>query len=571
MTSHLSIDWRWIWRILMQRRRSLAVLMSTSLFSYLALAAIPVAIQRAIDTTIRDGVVTPWVLMFAGVVGLLYLFDAQSQFISEKMIQEIGVFVEERMNRRLLLNLLLRPFDYRQKGDGEALTAFQQSSKIRDFAFRLAPRFVLDAGQVVVGAIVLASYDLQIAALVVGLAGSVSVLLRRLLGRFEELGTELFNVETEKQSNLSETLSGLESVKIHTLEALRFRSFVQIFKRGIVAEMAFGSTSRTFARGMNIVSGAITTLLLLFGCYRLASGALSVGDLFAIQILVGRVVNPILTSGDALSKYAEVKTATNALAEFTGSPAHNTIPSGHATPATMGLTVRNLTVRYGDAAPDVLHNVSLSLPETGVIAIVGRNGSGKTSLLRTILGLLPTAEGDVAFGGRSLRDLHPRRLRRRIGIVEQDTVLFSGTLAGNITKTTTAIDRDRIARVAEKAGIEHLVAEPTQSVAEGGLNFSGGQRQRIAYARALYSEPRMLVLDEPTSFMDAEAAKAFEAELLALGGSRLVLLVTHEMSIAAQADLIVVMDAGQVLDTGRHTELLDRCETYRSLHVAFSS
>ncbi|PYE30258.1 ABC-type bacteriocin/lantibiotic exporter with double-glycine peptidase domain [Rhizobium sp. PP-WC-1G-195] len=562
----IPLGWRWVWRSLRMRRGSVALLILSTLASYLALVAVPVIVQSAVDATL-SGKDFSLVLGLALALGLFFLIDAQSQYLSEKSIQEIGLFIERRMSRSLLISLFKRPTDYTRDGDGEDLVIFQQVQKIRDFAFRLGPRFVLDIGQVLISAIVLFAYDILIASIVIVVSCAVSFLLRRLLARFEHLETVLLEADIQRQSNLSETVSGLQSITLQSLEWMRLRSFDKVLKEVADAELDLGRMSRGFGRSMNCVSGAITMFVLAIGSYKLSLGKISVGDLFAIQILVNKIVTPVLTSGDIVSKYAEVQTAMRTVAAL-----GYAIGKTDAGQMGAGFNVRQIIVsvlhyEYVSGLP-VLKGINLSFPEKGVVAIVGRNGSGKTTLLKAVLGLIHADVGSIRFGGIPLSGIKLRALRRSIGVVEQDTLLFTGLISENIARAP-SIDKTRLLASARAAGIENLISDPDRTVKEGGLNLSGGQRQRIAYARAIYSDTDLLVLDEPTSFLDPEAARAFETDILALGQDKLVLLVTHDLRIAAKADTIVVVADGEIAGFGSHDSLLRSCTTYEELQRLF--
>lgn len=234
------------------------------------------------------------------------------------------------------------------------------------------------------------------------------------------------------------------------------------------------------------------------------------------------------------------------------------------------ITVEDLTFRYPEATAAALNGVSLVLPATGVVAIVGRNGSGKSSLLRVLLGLERDHAGKVAIGGIDVRAYNPRWLRGRIGVVDQETSLFSGTIRENLQASLPRPLRDdEIDKALAFSSADKFTAGLPKGIdtelVQAGQNLSGGQRQRLAISRAVLRDPHIAVFDEPTSALDAESAMALERELLAFGRDRLVIIVTHHLFSARSADMIVVLDDGRIVGTGSHEALNAECPVYQAL------
>lgn len=229
---------------------------------------------------------------------------------------------------------------------------------------------------------------------------------------------------------------------------------------------------------------------------------------------------------------------------------------------------QGLTLFYPGNPVPALNDVSFTLPARGLFAIVGRNGSGKSSLVRTFLGLQRDFAGAARVAGNDVLDYTPRWLRRQFGIVNQDSALFIGSVRENVSSGQSGDDA-RVWRALDASGARRFVEALPDGlgtlVQEGARNLSGGQRQRLIVARALYRDPPFLILDEPTAFLDPEAALALERNLAALGKDQLVLLVTHHLTASVDADRILVMDEGRIVGEGTHEELLVSCPTYASL------
>jgi ABC-type bacteriocin/lantibiotic exporter with double-glycine peptidase domain len=227
----------------------------------------------------------------------------------------------------------------------------------------------------------------------------------------------------------------------------------------------------------------------------------------------------------------------------------------------------HVSFRYDPKSALVLDDVSLAIEPGELVAVVGASGSGKSTLARLVAGLYRPISGRVAFDGVPLEQWDPPDLRRQLGMVTQDTRLFGATVRDNVAMLDPEIPLDRVEAAARKAHIhEDVMALPMgydTLLADGGASLSGGQRQRIALARALMADPVVMVLDEATSALDTVTERAVQGELTALRCTRIV--IAHRLSTVIDADRIVVLHRGKVVDTGPHAELLERCEVYRAL------
>jgi ATP-binding cassette subfamily B protein len=242
------------------------------------------------------------------------------------------------------------------------------------------------------------------------------------------------------------------------------------------------------------------------------------------------------------------------------------LPVPHLTGA---IEFRKMSFRYGGAtAPWILKDISLTIPAGSRVAIVGRSGSGKTTLAKVLAGLLPATEGSVLFDGRDATLLHRRDLRRRLGFVLQADHIFSGSVLENIALGEEA-SWDRAVDAARLAAAHDFIAKLPMGyqtpIGEQGVGLSGGQRQRIAIARALYRNPSVLIFDEATSALDTESERMIQQNLGAMLQGRTSILIAHRLSTVRDADLIVVLDQGEIAEQGTHQELLERRGIYFQL------
>ncbi len=245
-------------------------------------------------------------------------------------------------------------------------------------------------------------------------------------------------------------------------------------------------------------------------------------------------------------------------------------PAGEGAPRLSGrIRLDGVGFRYAQTAPDVLREVDLTVEPGQRIAVVGASGSGKSTLGKLLLGLYLPTEGDICYDGLSLRQLDLQDLRRQFGVVLQESVLFSGSVLSNITLTDPALSRESVTEAAKLAGIhDDIVAMPMgydTFVSEGGSALSGGQRQRIAIARAFLADPRILVMDDATSSVDASTEQAIKVAMREVMTGRTTFIIAHRLSTIALAEEIAVLEDGALAARGTHDELLEVSDLYREI------
>jgi ATP-binding cassette subfamily B protein len=300
------------------------------------------------------------------------------------------------------------------------------------------------------------------------------------------------------------------------------------------------------------------------------AGDLSVGTLVAFTMLAGRVTGPLVQIVSLVHEWQEARLAVNTIRGVMDHPPERGPEARPARPVLTGaITIEGVRYTYPGAATPALDGLTATLAAGQVVGIVGRSGSGKTTLTRLLQGLGAPERGRILFDGVDLRHIDLDHLRRSVGVVLQDNLLFRGTLRSNIAAARPDASEDQIRRAAALAGAAEFIARLPRGldtpVEEGGNNFSGGQRQRLAIARALLTDPRILILDEATSALDPESEAEVNRNLAAIARGRTVLIVSHRMSSLARADVILVLDPGQLADAGPHADLVVRSPVYRHL------
>src|SRR5262249_14589215 len=299
-------------------------------------------------------------------------------------------------------------------------------------------------------------------------------------------------------------------------------------------------------------------------------GTMYPGALVAFTMLAGRTAAPLIQMARLLQDLAEVRGAISELASVMNvTPEQDRSGTGLRLPIRGDITFQDVRFRYSPAAPYALDQASFRIEPGTIFGIMGRSGSGKTTVTRLLQGLNPGYEGIIKIDGMDLREIDLTHLRTSIGVVPQENFLFSGSIRDNIAIARADASFPEIVRAAQLAGaeafIERLPRGYDTMLEEGAANLSGGQRQRLAIARALLVDPPVLVLDEATGALDAESEAIINANLVRIAANRTIICISHRLSMLVPADAIMVLERGKVYDIRRPAELLHRCDIYKHL------
>jgi len=468
---------------------------------------------------------------------------------------------------RHTLLLPLQFFESRHVGD--ILTRVNENEKIQRFLLNQVVLAWLDflMGFVYLG--LMLYYNWQLTLLIVGLIPPIMLLTLGATPLLRRVSREIFNRSAEQNSALVETISGIPTVKATATEReLRWRwedrltsylnSRFQGQKLGINLQAASG-----------LINAVGSAALLWYGATLVIQDQLTIGQFVAFNMMIGKVISPVLSLADLWDELQEVLISVERLDDIFSAKPEETPGQPMLVLPTIRGDVRfdNVTFRYDkDDDRNTLQNISFSVQAGQTIAIVGRSGSGKTTLVKLLQAMYYPESGTIWIDDHDIRHVSPHSLRAQLGVVPQDCFLFSGTILENITLYRPEFSLDQAieaAKLAEAhAFIQSMPLGYNTKVGERGANLSGGQRQRLAIARALMGTPRILVLDEATSSLDAESERRFQDNLARLSRDRTTFIIAHRLSTVRNADCILVLDQGILAEQGTHVELMGQQGLY---------
>ena len=408
--------------------------------------------------------------------------------------------------------------------------------------------------------VVLASFPLYI-----GISAGAAPLFRRRLD-------EKFNRGAENQAFLVESVTGIETLKAMAVEPQMQRRWEEQLAGYVAASFRVLSLNNTASQAVQTVNKLVVAATLYFGAKLVIGGEMSVGELVAFNMLASRVSAPVLRLAQLWQDFHQARLSVDRLGDILNTmPEPGFNPGRAALPAIRGqVTFEHVTFRYRIDGPEVLHDVSFNVQPGQVVGVVGSSGSGKSTVAKLIQRLYVPESGRVLVDGVDLAMVDLAWLRRQTGVVLQENVLFNTTVRENIALADPAMPMERVIAAAELAGAHDFILELPEGydtiVGERGSSLSGGQRQRVAIARALLSDPRILILDEATSALDYESERAIQQNMKRIAAGRTVFVVAHRLSTVRQADRIITIERGRIVEDGNHEDLIRSNGRYAKLH-----
>ena len=478
--------------------------------------------------------------------------------------------IDVELGARLFRHLLALPLAYfGARRVGDTVARVRELENIRSFLTGQAVTAVIDLFFSVIFLAVMSAYSIWLTLVVLislpvyaGISISFNPVLRRRLD-------EKFARGADNQSFLVEAVSGAETVKSMAVEPQFTRRWDNQLAAYVAASFRVSELGNVGQQLIQLVGKLVTLTTLFFGAKLVIDGKLSVGELIAFNMMSQRVAAPVLRLAQLWQDFQQIGISMGRLGDILNT--RTEVPaSRQALPGVKGaISFQNIRFRYRPDGPPILDDVSLEIEPGQVIGIVGRSGSGKSTLTKLLQRLYVPEHGRVRIDGIDLALADPAWLRRQIGVVLQENRLFNCSIRENIAVTDPGIPLEAVIQAAKLAGAHDFISEMPQGydtmVGEHGSNLSGGQRQRIAIARALVTNPRILIFDEATSALDFETERIIQTNMRAMSHGRTVIIIAHRLTAVRHADNIVAMDKGQIIERGRHSELLKHGGYYAHL------
>jgi subfamily B ATP-binding cassette protein HlyB/CyaB len=561
---------RWFIPELLRQKRLFGEVAIAALMLYALGLVVPIFFQLVIDKVLVHESFTTLYVLAIGVTSAL-VFDAAFTFLRRYLLLFATNKVDIRVATRTFAHLLGLPISFFERiSAGVLVKHMQQASRVREFLTGRLFLTVLDAVSLFVFLPVLFFYSAKLTFLVLGCAAAIAVVIALLVGPFRRRLYALYQAEALRQGLLVESVHGMRTVKSMAIEPLQKRVWDDRSAQSVAMRFRVEKISATAQSVTGLIEKLMSVAIIGFGALDVFNGAMTVGALVAFNMLAGRVSGPLVQIVTMVHEYQEIALAVQMLGEVMNQKPERDHSRPGLRPELAGqIEFENVTFRYGAEGALALDDVSFAIRPGSIFGVVGRSGSGKTTLTRLIQGLYPIQQGLLRIDGFDARELDLIHLRAGIGVVLQDNFLFRGTVRDNIACVRPDASFEQVAQAARMAGadefIERLPRGYDTILEENAENLSGGQKQRLAVARALITDPRILILDEATSALDPESEMIIRQNLRRIASGRTVIIVSHRLSMLADAEAILVLDRGRISALGRHDQLMAQCATYRQL------
>ncbi len=561
---------RWfIPEILRQRTAFVDIAIAVLFINAIALVT-PIFFQIVIDKVLVNQAFTTLHMLGLGMTVMLVV-NGCLDFLRDYLLLHATNKIDLRVTSRTFRHMLNLPLDFFERVTAGVLTKhMQQTANIRGFLTGSVFLTMLEATSLFVFLPFLFFYSFQLTAIVLVFTLLIATVILVLISPFKRRLNALYDAEGNRQAMLVETINGMPTVKAMAIEPLLRSQWEGKVARAISMQFRVGKISITAKSLTQLFERLMTVVLIWMGANQVFGGELTVGALIAFQMLAGRVTSPLVRLVGLVHQYQEAALSVeklgvvmNAKPEW-GADRHGVRPSLQG-----DIVFDRVSFRYAPDLANALHEISLTVPAGTTLGIVGPSGSGKTTLTRMLQKAYFPSTGTIRINNCYLNEIDTAHLRRKSGVVLQESFLFRASVADNIRAGQAGASREQIIEAAIQAGADEFIVKLPQGydtlLEEGASNMSGGQRQRLAIARALLTRPEILILDEATSSLDPESERIVRENLAKISHGRTVFIVSHRLSMLKDADNTMVLDEGKLVGYGPHKSLLQNCALYKKL------
>ncbi|WP_433502241.1 peptidase domain-containing ABC transporter [Pseudonocardia halophobica] len=543
-------------------------ILALSLLLLVAGLALPALTKVVVDQVLPFRMQDLLPVLAIGIVAL-----ALSQIVTTLLREWLLVYLRARIDIQMTLgfveHLLGLPYRYfQQRSTGDLLARVGSNAVLRELLSNQLLSTVMDSSLVAFYLIILITQSppFGLLTLAIGLLEVLILILSN--GAVRRLASRELAAFGKSQGALAESLVGIATLKASGAEQRALERWSNTFFDHLNISLRYGYVSGTLAAVLTTLPSFGQLALLWVGATQVLNGSLTVGTMVAFLALAAAFFAPLTSLVRSGQQFQLVGANLDRISDVTkAEPEQHGQALEPAPPLSGNIRIHGVSFRYAQTAPDVLRELDLSVDPGQRIAIVGPSGSGKSTLGKLLLGLYLPTEGRICYDGLDLDQLNWQELRRRFGVVLQESVLFSGSVLSNILLSDPLMGRERAMEAARIAAIhDDIMAMPMRYdtfVSEGGSALSGGQRQRLAIARAVAHQPKILLLDEATSHLDVETEQQVTRNLHALACTQII--IAHRLSTVRDADTILVLDQGKIVERGGHAELLRSDGHYATL------
>jgi len=565
-------DISWFVPAVLRYKRLFAEVLIASFFLQLFALVSPLFFQVIIDKVLVHRGLTTLDVLIIGLI-IVSVFEVLMGALRTYVFSHTTNRIDVELGAKLFHHLLALPMAYFEaRRVGDSVARVRELENIRNFLTGSALTLVIDVAFTVVFFLVMWQFSPTLTLIVLAampfyviLSVLVTPILRARLD-------EKFRRGAENQAFLVESVTGVETLKAMAVEPQMQRRWEEQLAAYVRASFRTANLGNIASQTAQLISKVTLALTLYVGAKLVIQGDLTVGQLVAFNMLSGRVTGPVLRLAQLWQDFQQARISIERLGDILNTATEPTQSANRASlPQIQGqITFDDVVFRYRPDGPEILRKVALEIPPGQIIGVVGPSGSGKSTLAKLVQRMYLPESGRVLIDGIDLAMIDTAWLRRQVGVVLQENILFNRTVRENISLADPGMPMERVMAAAKLAGAHEFILELNEGydtqIEERGGNLSGGQRQRLAIARALVTNPRILIFDEATSALDYESEAVIQQNMRQICKGRTVMIIAHRLAAVRDADRIITVEKGKIVEDGNHGELLMRGGRYAKLY-----
>ncbi len=562
---------RWLIGMVMKEKKHLVDLLIASFAISVLTILPPLLVMQVVDRVLAHHSYST-LLLISLILAVSVLYETLLGYARRLIILVVGVRTDAKLSLHVFNRLIRLPLDYFERHPaGETMYKVGQMNKVREFMTGKLMTTLLDMITLLVLLPLLFWLNATLAWIVLVCATLIMLIILAYLRPMRTIFAKVVGAETLKNAALGETIFGIKTVKSLALEPQRKALWDERTAEVGKWRMEMGRMSNWPQTLVTPIERFMWMGVILVGALLALTDTTGymVGSLFAFMMLAQRVSQPLVGLARLIEDWEEVGASMGQAADVLNRPLEDAANGGLRPKFAGAVTFEDVTFTYSGTKLPALDRLSFSIPPGTMLGLVGRSGSGKSTATRLLQGINREYSGFIKIDGADMREINLRHLRSSFGVVLQENFLFRGSIRDNILAGRPGLTLEDAIRAARLAGAEEFIERMPNGyetyIEEGSPNLSGGQRQRLAIARALITDPRILILDEATSALDPESEALVNANLLRIARGRTMVIVSHRLSSLVNCDQIMVLDRGKLVDIGPHSALLERCAIYRTL------
>lgn len=569
--SQIKFGFEWFFAEIMTYKQVILEVLLGSFIVQLFGLVTPLFTQVILDKVIVHRTLTTLDVLAFGFIAVM-IFEFLLNISRKYIFVHTASKIDSKLGAKLFKHLFALPFTYfENRKVGNIIARVRELDQIRDFITNKSVSVIIDLFFSIVFVVMMLLYSIKLTFVVLGFVSLIAILYLLVTPELRRRLEKKFQMGAQSNSYLVESVAGIQTVKSLAIEGSMQKKWEDYLGNYVKSGFQLSNMGNISGAISGMFQKAMTITILYLGVKLVIENKLTIGQLIAFQMFANQFTAPILRLVNLWNELQQALLGIDRLGDILNTPVEVQSSKAITLPAVAGnVKFDNVSFKYNMNSPYVINSLSLEIKQGMSIGLVGRSGSGKSTITKLIQRLYIANEGAIYIDGVDIKQMNPAWLRQNIGVVLQENYLFSGTIRDNISLPMQNAPIELIINMAKIAGADEFIAQLPEGyetmVGERGSTLSGGQKQRIAIARALITNPKILIMDEATSALDYESESIIMRNMKEITKGRTTFIIAHRLSTVRNCDLIVVMDKGRIVEMGSHNQLMAQNGYYRFLN-----